>query len=79
MIISTSLPNPTADGLVDKTPLEPDELCDQCRALCLAITEICNPVAKEILNFVLLERLNLLNDVLAFSANDEDVMDQIAV
>ncbi|MFD3240942.1 hypothetical protein ACE2AK_17515 [Rahnella perminowiae] len=45
----------------------------------LAITEICNPVAKEILNFVLLERLNLLNDVLAFSANDEDVMDQIAV
>lgn len=69
----------TDDGLFDKAPLEIDELTDQCRALSFAITAINNPIVKEILNFILWERLDVLNDVLAMSANDDGEETEIAV
>lgn len=69
----------TDEGLFDKTPLEIDELTDQCRALSFAITEITNPVAKEILNFILWERLDVLNDVLTMSANDDGEEIELAI
>ncbi|QLK60970.1 hypothetical protein GE278_09465 [Enterobacteriaceae bacterium Kacie_13] len=69
----------TDEGLFDKTPLEIDELTDQCRALSIAITEITNPVAKEILNFILWERLDVLNDVLTMSANDNGEEIELAI
>ena len=46
--------------MFDCTPLTLDELADQCRALTHAVIELDNPVAKEVLTFVLAERLELL-------------------
>ncbi|TAI83854.1 hypothetical protein [Pectobacterium versatile] len=46
--------------MFDSTPLTLDEIADQCRALTHAVIELNNPVAKEVLTFVLAERLELL-------------------
>lgn len=61
----------STDGLYDATPLTADELCDQCRALVFTITETCNPIAKELLNFILWERLDQLYHQLNAPINDE--------
>ncbi|BES86289.1 hypothetical protein PEC302110_33860 [Pectobacterium araliae] len=47
--------------MFDNTQLELEEVIDQCRALVYAIVELSNPEAKEILTFVLAERLNSLH------------------
>ncbi|WP_409161126.1 hypothetical protein [Pectobacterium sp. B2J-2] len=49
--------------MFDNTPLELEEIIDQCRALIYAVVEIENPQAKEILSFVLWERLNVLYQI----------------
>ncbi|ULS51965.1 hypothetical protein [Pectobacterium carotovorum] len=46
--------------MFDNTPLEQEEIIDQCRALIYAVIETKNPQAKEILTFILWERLDLL-------------------
>ena len=46
--------------LADTTLLETHELCDQCRALAFAITELTHPIARDILLWVLVERLDML-------------------
>ncbi|RRO02563.1 hypothetical protein [Pectobacterium aquaticum] len=46
--------------MFDSTPLELEEIIDQCRALAYAVIELDEPKAKEILIFVLWERLDLL-------------------
>ncbi|MEC5343193.1 hypothetical protein ABRZ24_11380 [Brenneria populi] len=47
--------------MFDNTPLELEEIIDQCRALIYAVVEIENPQAKEILSLVLWERLDILH------------------
>lgn len=49
------------DGIYDYTPLETTELCDQCRALAFAITELTHPIARDILLWVLVERIEMLS------------------
>ncbi|MDY4324491.1 hypothetical protein SOV88_09435 [Pectobacterium brasiliense] len=44
----------------DNTPLELEEIIDQCRALIYAVVELDEPKANEILIFVLWERFDLL-------------------
>ncbi|MCO7255739.1 hypothetical protein KSI86_16390 [Dickeya oryzae] len=46
--------------MFDATPLTPEEITDQCRALTYAVIELENPAAKEALLFVLAERLEVL-------------------
>lgn len=48
-------------AMFDNTPLEQEELIDQCRALAYAIVELREPQAKEILMFILAERLDALH------------------
>ncbi|MBP2167951.1 hypothetical protein J2125_001143 [Erwinia toletana] len=50
--------------MYDPTPLTIEEIIDQCRALAYAIVELHNPLAKELLTYILWERLNLLNETL---------------
>ncbi|MEE3662148.1 hypothetical protein V2I52_09405 [Brenneria sp. g21c3] len=45
--------------MYDPTPLTLEELVDHCRALAYAIIELDNPLAKELLIFILWERLNM--------------------
>jgi hypothetical protein len=52
------------DGLYDMTPLTAVELCEQCRALVFAMTELANPIAKELLNSILWERVDQLYQTL---------------
>ncbi|MGI3108934.1 ash family protein [Dickeya fangzhongdai] len=47
-------------AMFNDTPLELDEALDQCRALAYALIELDQPEAREILIFILAERLNLL-------------------
>ncbi|MBA0169246.1 MULTISPECIES: hypothetical protein [Pectobacterium] len=47
--------------MFDNTPLELEEIIDQCRALVYAVVELDEPKAKEILSFILWERLNTLH------------------
>ncbi|GKW16400.1 hypothetical protein [Brenneria tiliae] len=47
--------------MFDNTPLELEEIIDQCRALAYALVELEQPQAKEILTFVLWERLDNLH------------------
>ncbi|ATA18284.1 MAG: hypothetical protein ACRC0C_06740 [Gibbsiella quercinecans] len=49
--------------MFDNTPLELEEIIDQCRALAYALIELKHPQAKEILMFVLSERLECLHRV----------------
>ncbi|MFP1918155.1 hypothetical protein ACLEEK_04360 [Lonsdalea quercina] len=46
--------------MFDNTPLKPEEIIDQCRALIYAVVELDGPKAKEILIFVLWERPDML-------------------
>ncbi|WP_262254047.1 hypothetical protein [Pectobacterium polaris] len=46
--------------MFDNTPLEQEEIIDQCRALIYAVIEAKNSQAKEILTFILWERLDCL-------------------
>ncbi|WP_165574333.1 hypothetical protein [Dickeya fangzhongdai] len=46
--------------MFDNAPLELEEIIDQCRALIYAVIEIDNLQAKEILSFVLWERIDFL-------------------
>ena len=46
--------------MFDNTPLEQEEIIDQCRALIYAVIETKNPQAKEILTFILWVRLDRL-------------------
>ncbi|PWC22062.1 hypothetical protein DDT54_17620 [Brenneria nigrifluens DSM 30175 = ATCC 13028] len=46
--------------MFDNTPMELEEIIDQCRALIYAVVELDEPKVKEILIFVLWERLELL-------------------
>ncbi|WP_167335185.1 hypothetical protein [Pectobacterium fontis] len=46
--------------MFDNAPLELEEIIDQCRALIYAVVELDEPKAKEILSFILWERLNAL-------------------
>lgn len=55
---------PADDGLFDNTELEPDELCDQCRALNYALIMLSNKTVKEVIAFVLCERLEMLRNSL---------------
>ena len=50
--------------MFDSTPLTPEEIVDQCRALTHALIELENLAAKDILTFVLAERLEHLNAVM---------------
>jgi hypothetical protein len=47
-------------AMFNETPLELDEALDQCRALAYALIELDQPEVREILIFILAERLNLL-------------------
>ncbi|WP_189339588.1 hypothetical protein [Pectobacterium peruviense] len=47
--------------MFDNTPQELEEIIDQCRALIYAVVELDEPKAKEILSFVLWEKLNTLH------------------
>lgn len=47
--------------MFDDTPRVLEEIIDQCRALAYAIVELRNAEAKEILMFVLWERLDCLH------------------
>lgn len=49
------------EGIYDYTPLETTELCDQCRALAFAITELTHPIGRDILLWVLVERIEMLS------------------
>ncbi|MBP1036162.1 hypothetical protein J8631_11405 [Serratia fonticola] len=46
--------------MYDNTPLSLDEITDHCRALVYAIIEVEDSTAKEILTFILWERIDLL-------------------
>ncbi len=52
------------DGLFDNTELEPSELCDQCRALNYALIMLSNKAVKEVIAFVLCERLEMIRNSL---------------
>ncbi|MBE5214387.1 hypothetical protein IG611_07370 [Pectobacterium sp. A535-S3-A17] len=47
--------------MFDNTPLDLEEIIDQCRALAYALVELDQPQAKEVLTFVLSERLDCLH------------------
>ncbi|MCW2478533.1 hypothetical protein [Candidatus Symbiopectobacterium sp. NZEC135] len=49
--------------MFDNTPLELEEIIDQCRALASTLVEMKNPETKEILTFLLQERLENLHRV----------------
>lgn len=49
--------------MFDNTPLDQEELIDQCRALAYAVLAIELPQVKEILMFILAERLHVLHDI----------------
>ncbi|ARA78142.1 hypothetical protein AB6D30_17540 [Pectobacterium brasiliense] len=57
--------------MFDNTPLEPEEALDQCRALAYAIVELNHPESKEILTFVLAERLDNLYRLFHSSETDK--------
>ncbi|MCU1794168.1 hypothetical protein [Pectobacterium polaris] len=47
--------------MFDNTPLDLEEIIDQCRALAYALVELDQSQAKEVLTFVLSERLDCLH------------------
>lgn len=46
--------------MYDNTPLSLGEITDHCRVLAYAILEVEDPTAKELLTYVLWERIDLL-------------------
>lgn len=57
--------------MYDTTPLSSEEVLDHCRALAFAIVELDQSLVKELLMYVLQERLNLLNETLQAEASHE--------
>ncbi|WP_415860456.1 ash family protein [Pantoea cypripedii] len=57
--------------MYDTTPLSAEEVLDHCRALAFAIVELDQSLVKELLMYVLQERLNLLNETLQAEASHE--------
>lgn len=57
--------------MYNATPLTVEEYVDHCRALSYAIIELDDPQAKELLNFILWERLNQLNEALQTEEADD--------
>lgn len=47
--------------MFDNTPLDLEEIIDQCRALAYALVELDQSQVKEVLTFVLSERLDYLH------------------
>jgi hypothetical protein len=58
-------------NMYDPTPLSAEEVLDHCRALAFAIVELDHAPAKELLMYVLWERLNLLNETMGAEASHE--------
>ena len=48
-------------GISDSASLDDNELCDQCRALAYAITELRQPVARDVLMWILVEKIDMLS------------------
>ncbi|WP_455811350.1 hypothetical protein [Pseudomonas graminis] len=48
-------------GTADISTLDINELCDQCRALAFAITELTDPIARDIMTWILVERVDMLS------------------
>lgn len=48
-------------GTADISTLDINELCDQCRALAFAITELTDPIARDIMLWILVERVDMLS------------------
>jgi len=61
-------------NLYDNTPLEPEEIVDHCRALSYAIVSLDNPQAKDLLGYILCERLEVLYQTLEMPFSDDDVI-----
>lgn len=59
--------------LYDNTQLELEEIVDQCRALAFAIVRLDNAQAKDLLGFILCERLEVLNLALELPFTDDDI------
>lgn len=57
--------------MYDTTPLSAEEVLDHCRALAFAIVELDHSLVKELLMYVLWERLNLLNETLQAEFNHD--------
>ncbi|QWA12043.1 hypothetical protein GTU79_04520 [Sodalis ligni] len=57
--------------MFDNTHLTIEEVVDHCRALTHAISEIQHPVYRELLLFILFERLELLNLTLEMEIQEE--------
>ncbi|WP_261373788.1 hypothetical protein [Yersinia mollaretii] len=53
-------------------PLTLEEIVDHCHALILAMLEITDPTAKELLLFILSERLDLLQLMLDQAPTEEE-------
>ncbi|VTQ67700.1 Uncharacterised protein [Campylobacter jejuni] len=62
-------------NLYDNTPLELEEIVDHCRALSYAIVSLDNPQAKDLLSYILCERLDVLYQSLEMPFSDDDVVD----
>ncbi|MBU9863864.1 hypothetical protein [Rahnella aceris] len=61
-------------NLYDNTPLELEEIVDHCRALSYAIVSLDNPQAKDLLSYILCERLEVLYQTLEMPISEEDVV-----
>lgn len=61
-------------NLYDNTPLELEEIVDHCRALSYAIVSLVNPQAKDLLGYILCERLEVLYQTLEMPFSDDDVV-----
>jgi len=61
-------------NLYDNTPLEPEEIVDHCRALSYAIVSLDNPQAKDLLGYILCERLEVLYQTLERPISEDDVV-----
>jgi hypothetical protein len=61
-------------NLYDNTPLELEEIVDHCRALSYAIVSLDNPQAKDLLSYILCERLEVLYQTLEMPISEDDVM-----
>lgn len=53
----------------DATPTDTRELCDQCLALAWSITELTDPLVRDTLLWILLERIQMLS--VCFACEDE--------
>lgn len=61
-------------NLYDNTPLELEEIVDHCRALSYAIVSLDNPHAKDLLSYILYERLEVLYQTLEMPISEDDVV-----